>query len=153
MVSVYCGIGTTIAKSVQPQGYPLQYLIALGILIVLALVLKGVVPSGAWHINAAAGGVCGLLFFVVAGLGLDFYPRRYIDPFICVLVFSIGTGMGWGAFLFVEANCRFVNWMDRKIGGCTRSTKRTRDSCSISGRIPRKSTTTRQSIQTSSNKW
>jgi hypothetical protein len=26
----------------------------------------------------------------------------------------MGSGMGWGAFLFVEANCRFVNWIERK---------------------------------------
>jgi hypothetical protein len=44
----------------------------------------------------------------------DLHPREYVDPFICLLVLSIGTGIGWGAFLFVEANCRFVNWIERK---------------------------------------
>jgi hypothetical protein len=47
VVSVYCGIGNMIARWVRPQGYALQYLIALGLLIVLALVLRVVVPSGA----------------------------------------------------------------------------------------------------------
>ena len=72
-LSVYCGIGNIIAGSVQPQGYALQYLIALGLLIVLALVLRAVVPSGAWHMTAAVAGVCSLLFVVVARVVYERY--------------------------------------------------------------------------------
>ena len=114
VVSVYCGIGNVIARSVRPQGYALQYLIAFGLLIVLAVVLRAVVPSGAWHMTAAVAGVCSLLFVVVARLVQQPYPGDVRDPIICLMVLSMGSGMGWGAFLFVEANCRFVNWIERK---------------------------------------
>jgi len=114
VVSVYYGIGNIIARSVQPQGYALQYLIALGLLIVLALILRVVVPSKAWQMSAAVGGGCCLLFIVVAGIVLERYPREVRDPIVCLMVFSFGSGVGWFAFVFVEANCRFVNWIERK---------------------------------------